>query len=120
MTTVVEVDELAGGGPVARFEGRQHGAAVSLFLVRFAPGAGPPPHRHPYDETFVVQDGAARFVVDGEEFEAVAGQIVVVPRGAAHSFVVTGERDLRLISIHPSDRFVQEWLPDEAAPGGRG
>jgi quercetin dioxygenase-like cupin family protein len=100
-----------GDERVARFEGRDHGAAVSFFLTRFAPGTGPSLHVHPYEETFVLESGRATFTVDGEAIDAHADQIVVVPAAAAHAFVNSGDDDLVMVSIHPSDHFVQEWLP---------
>jgi len=53
-----------GDERVARFEGRDHGAAVSFFLTRFAPGTGPGQHVHPYEETFVLESGQATFTGD--------------------------------------------------------
>jgi quercetin dioxygenase-like cupin family protein len=73
---------------------------------------GPGLHRHPYEETFIVEEGRATFTVDGETIEAHAGQIVVVPAGAAHGFVSSGDDVLRQVSIHPSDHMVQEWLEE--------
>ena len=110
MAKVVSVDELEGGETAVSFEGRDHGASVSFFLTRHPRGSGPRLHRHPYDETFVVQEGSATFTVDGETIEAHAGQIVVVPAGAAHRFVASGEGFLRQVNIHASDRMITEWL----------
>lgn len=110
MTRVIEAAELSRGGTLARFEGADHGAPVSLFAGEIPPGRGPVLHRHPYEETFVLQAGTATFTVDGEAVDAGAGQIVVVPAGAAHRFVVTGEEPLRFVSVHPAARMVQEDL----------
>jgi quercetin dioxygenase-like cupin family protein len=96
------------GNLIGRFEGREHGAGVSFFIGTFPPGAGPRLHRHPYDETFVVEAGTATFTVGEERLEAEAGQILVVPAGTPHKFV-SGE-GFRLISIAPSDHMAQEDL----------
>jgi quercetin dioxygenase-like cupin family protein len=104
----VEISELAHGRYTARFEGADHGSPVSLFVGDVAPGGGPVLHRHPYEETFVLERGTVRFTVDGEELDARAGQIVVVPAGAAHRFLVTGDEPLRFVSVHPAPRMVQE------------
>jgi quercetin dioxygenase-like cupin family protein len=111
MPTILSLADLPGER-AARFEGREHGASVSFFVGRFPPGSGPVLHRHPYDETFIVEEGSATFTVDGETIEAKAGEIVVVPAGAAHRFVSSGDGVLRQVSIHPSDRMVQEDLDD--------
>ena len=106
----VSLSDLALAETVFLFEGREHGAQISFFVVRFPPGRGPGAHRHPYEETFVVQAGEATFTVDGEAVVARAGEIVVVPAGTAHGFVAGGESELSLVSIHPSDHIVQERL----------
>jgi quercetin dioxygenase-like cupin family protein len=43
---------------------------VSVFLLRALPGAGPGPHKHPYDEVQFVREGRGLWMVDGKEFEA--------------------------------------------------
>jgi quercetin dioxygenase-like cupin family protein len=102
MVGLVLMDQLRRRSGAVRFEGHEYGAGVSC---------GPGLHRHPYDETFVIVEGAATFTVDDETIEAAAGTIVVVPAGAAHKFVA-GRDGLRSVNIHASDRMVQEDLPE--------
>ncbi len=110
MANVIPFTDLPSGETVERFVGRDHGSSVSFFLNHQPPGRGPGLHRHPYEETFVIQEGEATFSVDGEEIAGRGGQIVVVPPGAAHKFTNTGDGVLRMVSIHPSDHFIQEDL----------
>ncbi len=112
MAVVVSVADLKLSETAARFEGRDHGSPVSFFITSHPPGARVPLHRHPYAETFIVQEGLAEFTVDGETITAQAGQIVIVPADAAHGFASLGEGALRQVSIHPSDQVIQEWLED--------
>ncbi|WP_170533403.1 MULTISPECIES: cupin domain-containing protein [Ruegeria] len=49
-------------------------------------GNGPPPHTHPWDETFFVVKGEVEFVMDGETRSAPAGTLVHFPAGTVHSF----------------------------------
>jgi quercetin dioxygenase-like cupin family protein len=112
MSRPLSAADLPGSETASRFEGADHGATVSFFLTRHPPGTGPGLHRHPYEETFIVQEGSATFTVDGETIEAEAGHIVVVPAGAAHRFVSSGEGVLRQVTIHPSGRMIQEWLEE--------
>ncbi len=98
-------------GRSPRFEGHAHGASVSFFVVTAREGEGPGPHRHPYEETFVILDGSATFTVDGEQLEVEAGTVVVVPARAVHAFVA-GPGGLRSVDIHGSDRMEQEDLAD--------
>jgi quercetin dioxygenase-like cupin family protein len=91
-------------------QGRHLGAGVSIIVVDAPPGSGPRLHRHPYEETFIVQEGQARFTVGEEEIEARAGQILVVPAGTPHRLVNTGTTVLRQVNIHPVARMQTQWL----------
>ena len=93
-----------------RFEGADHGSSVSFFVSSPEPGMGPRLHRHPYDETHVLEEGHATFTVEGEEIALEAGQAIVVPAGAAHTLVNSGDGPMRLVSIHPRPRMEQEDL----------
>jgi mannose-6-phosphate isomerase-like protein (cupin superfamily) len=109
MTGVITVDELPSTENSAIFNGHEHGAQVSFFLNHNKPGTGPRLHRHPYEETFIVEAGEVLFTVGESEVEASAGDIVVVPAGAPHKFV-SRSPDLRQVNIHPVARMETEWL----------
>ena len=103
--------ELPFRGSSHRFVGADHGGVgVSVFLFRGMPGSGPGPHRHPYDEIQFVQEGRGRWNVNGEEFEAGAGDILVIKAGEVHSFRAIGDRPLVQLDVHLSPRFIQEDL----------
>ena len=109
---VVPFDEirLTPTGRSRRFLGERHGSSVSFFVVDGKEGDGPGPHTHPYDETFVVLDGGATFTVDGQDVEAAAGTVLVVPAGAVHGFTI-GPEGMRSVNIHPRPRMEQTDLP---------
>jgi mannose-6-phosphate isomerase-like protein (cupin superfamily) len=108
---VLSFTELPLDGGSREFEGYLHGhVGVTFILVEALPRRGPGPHKHPYEEVFVVQEGPAIFTVGEETVEAEGGQVLVVPAGAPHGFVNSGDGPLRQIDIHVSDRFVTEWL----------
>jgi len=108
---ILERDQLHAVGTSLEFEGFEHGdVGLCFILVNGAPGRGPRPHRHPYAEVFVVQEGRATFTVEGKTIEAVAGQVVVVQPGETHTFVNSGDGPLKQIDIHASDRFITDWL----------
>jgi quercetin dioxygenase-like cupin family protein len=106
---VIGIDEIPGGEDASTFHGYAHGAPVSFFVSHNRPGTGPKLHRHPYEKTFVVQDGDVLFTVGERTIEAKTGDIVVVPAGAPHKFVSRGATH-RQISIHPVARMETEWL----------
>jgi quercetin dioxygenase-like cupin family protein len=113
MTPPLQITDLPGSERARKFEGREHGATVSSFISRHAPGEGPGLHIHPYEETFIMLEGICIFTVDGESIEARAGEIVVVPKETPHGFKNSGDSRLLQVSIHPSDHVIQDWLEDD-------
>ena len=109
---VLRVDDLASTpGGTARFEGYEHGANVSFFVSRVPAGGGPGLHKHPYEETFVIHEGSATFLVGTDTVEAEPEMIIVVPPETPHSFTA-GPEGMRSVNIHGNDRMIQENLPD--------
>lgn len=88
----------------------QGGVGVSVFLFHGAPGRGPGPHRHPYDEVQFIREGRGLWTVNGEEFEAGAGDILVIKAGEVHSFRAIGHVPLVQLDVHLSPTFIQENL----------
>ncbi len=108
--TVIAQETLPFSRIARELVGAEHGAGVCLLFVDAPPGDGPSLHRHPYEEVFIIQEGRCMFHVDGNEFDAVAGDIVIARAGAAHRFVNTGDGPLRQVDIHVSPSFATEWL----------
>ena len=103
--------ELPHKGSSHHFVGEKNGdVGISSFLFNGQPGSGPGPHRHPYDEIQFIHSGRARYVVDGQEFEAGGGEILVIKAGEVHSFTVIGDAPLVQVDVHVSARFIQENL----------
>jgi quercetin dioxygenase-like cupin family protein len=73
-----------------------------LTVVEFVnpPGFAPPLHRHTdEDEIFYVLSGSARFLCGGQELLAGTGDLVVLPSGVAHSFIVGADEPLRALQL---------------------
>jgi len=70
-------------------------------------GVGPRLHVHPYDETFVVIEGRARFFVGDAVVDAAAGEVVLGPAGVPHKFENLGPGRLQTIDIHHSPEWIQ-------------
>lgn len=49
-------------------------------------GAGPPPHSHPWDESFYVLRGSVDCVVGGQQVHGMPGSFIYVPAGTVHTF----------------------------------
>jgi mannose-6-phosphate isomerase-like protein (cupin superfamily) len=57
-----------------------------------------------------IRQGRGLYVVNGEEFEAGAGDILVIKAGEIHSFRCIGDSPLVQVDVHLSRRFIQENL----------
>ncbi len=103
--------DLPHRGSSHNFVGADNGdVGVSVFLFNGAPGSGPGPHRHPYDEIQFIQAGRGRYVVNGEQFEAGAGDVLIIKAGEVHSFTNIGDAPLVQLDVHLNPTFVQENL----------
>lgn len=83
------------------------GLVTVLIYGNDIPGQGPSLHVHPYDETFIVIEGRARFFVGDTVLDAEAGEIVLGPKGVPHRFENLGPGRLQTIDIHHSPRWIQ-------------
>jgi quercetin dioxygenase-like cupin family protein len=107
----IRQEELPFRGSSHRFVGAEQGDVnVSVFLFDGVPGAGPGPHRHPYDEIQFIRSGRGRYLVEGQELEAGAGDILVIKAGEVHSFKCIGPERLVQVDLHLSPTFIQEDL----------
>lgn len=70
--------------------------------------AGPPQHRHAlHDEGFYVVSGRVRFTVGGEDHDATAGTLVMVPPGAPHTFTNMTDQPAVMLSTFTPALYVQ-------------
>ena len=107
----VRQEDLPYRGSSHWFVGANQGdTGISAFLFHGEPGRDPGPHRHPYDEVQFIREGRGLWTVDGETFEAGAGDILVIKAGEVHSFRCIGDGPLVQLDVHLSPRFIQENL----------
>ena len=105
----VRQEDLPFKGMSYNFVGADQGNVnISVFLLSAPPGRGPGPHRHPYDEVQFVREGRGLWLVNDQEFEAGAGDILVIKAGEVHSFKCIGDAPLEQLDVHLSPRFIQE------------
>src|SRR5262245_20909985 len=69
-----------------------------VFLQRGPEGSGPPPHSHPWDESFYVVKGRIDFGIGVETMTASPGTLVHLPAGTEHWFRL-GEGGAEMISM---------------------
>src|SRR6516165_1061168 len=102
----------------------QTGGDFSLMERTVPPGARtPPPHRHvTCSEAFFVLAGTITFRLDDAELTGGAGDFLLVPRGAAHTFGNQGTEPARLRFLRPralaasSEKRRRFWGPAEPRP----
>jgi mannose-6-phosphate isomerase-like protein (cupin superfamily) len=81
----------------------------------------PPAHRHiNCSEAFFVLDGVITFMLDSDSVEGGAGDFLLVPRGAAHTFGNRSDSTARLLVLHAPamDAYFEELHRLWAAPDG--
>ena len=60
--------------------------AGEVTLQQGDEGTGPPPHSHPWDESFFVLKGAVEFFYDGTTTLCQPGTLIHLPAGTVHGF----------------------------------
>jgi quercetin dioxygenase-like cupin family protein len=110
---IVDVNSLMPfGAEVAVFNGYENNANVSFFIVCFSPGMGPRKHRHPYEETFIILEGAIEAVIEDKTYTVPAGNIMIVPPNTWHEFSNKTDKQVMTVNIHPAAEMVTEWYCD--------
>jgi quercetin dioxygenase-like cupin family protein len=90
--------------------------AYSMIESIEPPGASVDLHRHPsWQETFVVLEGRFDFEVAGARHALGPGEILVVPRGAAHGFTCTSAVAGRLLTISTPCRVFEGFVAEVSA-----
>jgi quercetin dioxygenase-like cupin family protein len=97
------------GGELRLLSGSDYGLVTSVMHSQVAPGSGPRRHRHPHAEIFVLHEGQGRYEVEGANVDARAGDMVIVPPDAWHTFVNTGPGMLRQTAIHQNPRAATDF-----------
>jgi quercetin dioxygenase-like cupin family protein len=70
-----------------------------LVDMHIPPGGGPPPHRHDFEESFIILEGEIEATFRGVKTVAGAGQTLHIPANAPHQFQNKGDLPVRLLCI---------------------
>ena len=62
------------------------GSAIEIFDTTGVPGGGPPPHKHAWEEIYVVLSGEMNVEVDGKTRRLTAGGYAHVPANTPHAY----------------------------------
>jgi quercetin dioxygenase-like cupin family protein len=89
-----------------------------LIDMHVPPGGGPPPHRHDFEETFIVLEGELEATFRGQKSVIKAGEAVNIPANAPHQFHNSSPSAARLLCIcAPAGQdhfFMQVGVPVES------
>lgn len=70
-----------------------------LIDMHVPPGGGPPPHRHDFEETFIVLEGELEATFRGNQMVVRAGETINIPANAPHRFRNSSTKDVRMLCI---------------------
>ncbi len=70
-----------------------------LIDMHIPPGGGPPPHRHNFEETFILLEGEMEATFRGQRMRVKAGDTVHIPANAPHQFHNVSDKPVRLLCI---------------------
>jgi quercetin dioxygenase-like cupin family protein len=79
--------------------GKDTAGRFCLIDMHIPPGGGPPPHRHDFEESFIILEGEIEATFRGSKSTAVAGQTVHIPANAPHQFRNSSNQPARLLCI---------------------
>jgi mannose-6-phosphate isomerase-like protein (cupin superfamily) len=70
-----------------------------LIDMHVPPEGGPPPHRHDFEETFIVLEGEIEATFRGQKRSVKAGETINVPANAPHQFHNSSSAATRMLCI---------------------
>ena len=79
--------------------GEQTAGRFCVIDMHIPPGGGPGPHRHDFEETFILLDGEMEATFRGSKTTVRAGQTLHIPANAPHQFHNTSAHPTRLLCI---------------------
>src|SRR5262245_49321944 len=91
------------------------GSAIEIFDTTGIPGGGPPPHKHKWEEIYVVLTGEMDVMVDGKTTRIGPGQFAHVPADTPHAYkTLTDTHFLTTVSKGNAAKFFKE-VADEVS-----
>jgi quercetin dioxygenase-like cupin family protein len=102
--TLVQLDTLPHLGLVGdtytiSVTGEQTAGRFCVIDMHVPPGGGPPPHRHDFEETFIVLEGEVEATFRGQKSLVRAGDMINIPANAPHQFHNGSADPVRMLCI---------------------
>jgi mannose-6-phosphate isomerase-like protein (cupin superfamily) len=79
--------------------GAETAGRFCLIDMHIPPGGGPPPHRHDFEETFILLEGSLDATFRGVKSTVSAGHTVNIPANAPHQFHNSSQSAVRMLCI---------------------
>jgi quercetin dioxygenase-like cupin family protein len=102
--TVAQPDNLPHIGLVGdtytiTLTGEQTAGRFCVIDMHIPPGGGPPPHRHDFEETFILLEGQMEATFRGKKSTIHAGESLNIPANAPHQFHNASGEAVRMLCI---------------------
>lgn len=90
---------LVGDTYTVLLAGKDTAGKFCLIDMFIPPGGGPPPHRHDFEETFILLEGEIEATFRGAKKVVKAGETIHIPANAPHQFHNSSSAPVRLLCI---------------------
>ena len=90
---------LVGDTYTVTITGEQTNGRFCVIDMHIPPGGGPPPHRHDFEETFILLEGEMEATFRGKKSVVRAGETLNIPANAPHQFHNASTRPVRMLCI---------------------
>ena len=90
---------LVGDTYTITVSGAETAGRFCVVDMHIPPGGGPPPHRHDFEETFILLEGEMEATFRGQKQIVRAGDTIHIPANAPHSFHNISAGATRLLCI---------------------
>lgn len=105
--------------PKVLVRSEQSSGRVGVIESVMPPGAaGPPLHRHEFDEAFYVLEGELTVQLEGELVTVGAGELAFAPGGAAHTLTNRSDAPARFLIVCTPAGFEREFARRAARKQG--
>ena len=79
--------------------GKDTAGRFCLIDMHVPPSGGPPPHRHDFEESFIVLEGEIEVTFRGAKSLVTSGETINIPANAPHQFRNASAQPARLLCI---------------------
>jgi len=90
---------VAGDTYTVLLSGDDTNGRFCLIDMHVPPGGGPPPHRHDFEETFIVLEGEVEATFRGRKSVVRAGDTINIPSNAPHQFHNSSSQSVRMLCL---------------------